>query len=406
MQQELLPNLFKDEYKKLVAVLTKKFGLQHIEIAEDIASDTFLLASESWGMKGTPENPTAWIYTVAKNKTIDVLRRNKNFNKNISPALQHSAEKSEEITLDLSAHNIGDSQLKMLFAICNTNIKEEAQIGLALRILCGFGIDEIASAFLSEKETINKRLYRAKQKLKAENIKLELPASADLNKKQFAVLRIIYLLFNEGYYSSTANKKIRKDFCLEAMRLNLLLINNKTTNTSSSNSLMALMCFHASRFEARNLDEGFIPYEKQDASLWDKELINKGQQYLFQAQQFNEMNKYILEAVIAQAHTKKEDSPDKWETILACYNRLLQIEYSPIAALNRTFAISKAKSKKAGFTEAKKLKLEKSHMYYTLLSELSEDEKEKTIYLEKAISLCSTDSEEEFLKSKLKNQLD
>lgn len=401
MQQELLPNLFKDEYKKLVAILTKKFGLQHIEIAEDIASDTFLLASESWGLKGIPENPTAWIYTVAKNKTIDVLRRNKNFNENISPALQHSAEKSEELTLDLSAHNINDSQLKMLFAICDTDIPEESQIGLALRILCGFGIDEIAAAFLAEKDTINKRLYRAKQKLKEQKIKLELPEATKLEEKLFAVLRIIYLLFNEGYYSSTADKKIRKDFCLEAMRLNLLLLDNKSTNSSASNSLMALMCFHVSRFEARNERDGFIPYDQQDSSKWDLELITKGQQYLFQAQQFNEMNKYILEAVIAQAHTIKKDSKDKWETILACYNRLLQIEYSPMAALNRTFAVSKAKSKKEALVEAKKLKLEKSHMYFTLLSELSEDKKEKIAFLEKAILLSSTDSENEFLKAKL-----
>jgi RNA polymerase sigma-70 factor (ECF subfamily) len=401
MQQELLPNLFKDEYKKLVAILTKKFGLQHIEIAEDIASDTFLLASESWGLKGIPENPTAWIYTVAKNKTIDVLRRNKNFNENISPALQHSAEKSEEITLDLSEHNIKDSQLKMLFAICNTDIKEEAQIGLALRILCGFGIDEIASAFLSEKETINKRLYRAKQKLKTENVKLELPPATNLEDKLWAVLRIIYLLFNEGYYSSTADKKIRKDFCLEAMRLNLILLDNKSTNTSASNSLMALMCFHASRFEARNLNEGFIPYEKQDANLWDNELINKGHQYLFQAQQYKSINKYILEAVIAQAHTSQKDAKDKWETILACYNRLLQLEYSPMAALNRAFAISKVRTKKEGLAEAKKLKLEKSHMYFTLLSELSENKKEKIDFLEKAISLCATETEHTFLSKKL-----
>ena len=110
MPNKLLPNLFKDEYKKLVAVLTKKFGLEHIEMAEDIASDTFLLASETWGMKGIPDNPTAWLYTVAKNRTIDTMRRNKNFNEKISPALQHSSEKSEEISLDISDSNIKDSQ--------------------------------------------------------------------------------------------------------------------------------------------------------------------------------------------------------------------------------------------------------------------------------------------------------
>lgn len=401
MQKQLIPTLFQDEYKKLVAVLIKKFGLKHIEIAEDIASDTFLLASETWGMKGIPENPTAWLYKVAKNRTIDILRRNKNFNENISPALKHTAERTEEITLDLSQHNIKDSQLKMLFTICNTAIPQEAQIGLALRILCGFGINEIASAFLSEKETINKRLYRAKQKLKTQNLDLAIPSSDKVKDKLFPVLRIIYLLFNEGYYSSTANKKIRKDFCLEAMRLNLLLLDNKETSTAASNALMAIMCFHASRFEARNATEYFVPYEEQDKTKWDLELITKGQQYLFIAQQKREINKYVLEAIIAQRHTNNVDGKEKWEHILSCYNQLLQIEYSPMAALNRAYAIAKVRTKKEGLAEAKKLKLEKSHMYFALLSELSEVKKEKIAFLEKAISLSSTTSEEDFLKDSL-----
>ncbi len=401
MPSKLIPNLFKDEYKKLVAILTKKFGLQHIEIAEDIVSDTFLLASETWGMKGIPENPSAWLYTVAKNRTIDVLRRTKNFNENISPALNHAIDIHEEISLDLSQSNIKDSQLKMLFAICSTDIPEEAQIGLALRILCGFGIDEIAAAFLSEKETINKRLYRAKQKLKKQEASFSLPSKNKVREKLFSVLRIIYLLFNEGYYSSVANKRIRKDFCLEAMRLNLLLLDNKDTSTSASNSLMALMCFHASRFEARSADH-FIPYEEQDKSKWNLELITKGHQYLFIAQQSGEINKYVLEAIIAQFHAQQTESTYKWESILNCYNRLLQIEYSPMAALNRAYAMSRARSKKEGLEEALKLKLEKNHMYFTLLAELSEDRKEKIAFLEKAILLCANASDEDFLKKKLK----
>ena len=186
------------------------------------------------------------------------------------------------------------------------------------------------------------------------------------------------------------------------MRLNLLLLDNKNTTTAASNALMALMCFHVSRFEARNEGESFIPYEQQDSGKWSLELINKGHIYLYEARQSNEINKYVLEAAIAQFHTNRNDNKQKWEMILSYYNQLLQIEYSPMAALNRAFAISKARSRKEGLAEAKKLKLEKSQMYFTLLSELTEDKKEKIAFLEKAISLCSSSSEVDFLKGKMK----
>ena len=173
----LIPQLFKTEYRKIISVLCKFFGpaLSGIEIAEDITNDTFLLASETWGLRGIPENPTAWLYTVAKNKTKDYLKRHKTFSEKIAPDFTLNQNQSEEFEIDLSPKNITDSQLQMIFAICNPIIPVEAQIGLALRILCSFGIDEIAQAFLTNKETINKRLFRAKEKLRTENVKIECP---------------------------------------------------------------------------------------------------------------------------------------------------------------------------------------------------------------------------------------
>jgi RNA polymerase sigma factor (sigma-70 family) len=163
-QQELIPHLFRTEFSKITAVLCKFFGIGHIEIAEDIASDTFLSAVETWTYGGLPANPTAWLYTVAKNKARNYYNRDKIFNqkirqeiKNASPVIAHT-----EIEIDLSEKNSTDSQLQMLFAICHPSISAEAQIGLSLRILCGFGIDEIADAFLTNKETIIKRLFREK----------------------------------------------------------------------------------------------------------------------------------------------------------------------------------------------------------------------------------------------------
>jgi predicted RNA polymerase sigma factor len=213
-------------------------------------------------------------------------------------------ETPTQLEIDLSNKNINDSQLQMMFAICHPIIPIESQIGLSLRILCGFGIDEIADAFLSNKETINKRLFRAKEKLREEKIQLELPEPHELENRLHSVLTTLYLLFNEGYYSTTQNKTLRKDLCIEALRLTLLLTENNITNKPLVNALVALMCFHASRFEARVSQEGqIILYEEQDRSLWDKELIQRGELYLNRSANGHQLTKFHLEAAIAYWHT-------------------------------------------------------------------------------------------------------
>jgi RNA polymerase sigma factor (sigma-70 family) len=373
-QQELIPHLFRTEFSKITAVLAKLFGFEHIEIAEDIASDTFLLASETWSLKGPPENPVAWLYTVAKNKARDYLRRNKQFTEKITAEIQQTNTELHEINIDLSDHNIIDSQLQMMFAICHPSIPAEAQIGLSLRILCGFGIEEIADAFLSNKETINKRLFRAKEKLRNEQVKIAFPPEAEIGERLETVLTTLYLLFNEGYYSLSQNTTLRKDLCLEAMRLNFLLVDNQSTNKPAVNALLSLMCFHASRFEARiNPNGEIVLYEEQDTGLWDDELIVRGEFYLNKAAEGNEVTKYHLEAAIAYWHTNKADTSEKWENILQLYNQLLIIEYSPIAALNRTYALAKARDKFAAINEAEKLNLTSNHLYYSLLGYLYTD---------------------------------
>lgn len=372
--KELIPQLFKTEYRKIISVLCKLFGIAYIEIAEDITTDTFLLASETWGLKGVPENPTAWLYTVAKNKTNDYFKRNKLFSDKIVPEIKHSQPFYEEIEVDLSVENITDSQLKMIFAICNPIIPSEVQVGLALRILCGFGIDEIATAFLSNKETIYKRLHRAKEILRSKNIKIELPNANEINNRLETVLTTLYLLFNEGYHSSSQQNHIRKDLCLEAMRLTYFLIENITTNKPIVNALMALMCFHASRFEARTNALGEpILYDEQNKSLWDDSLIDKGNYFLIESAKGQEITKYHLEASIAYWHSTKIENKTKWENILQLYNQLLQIEYSPITALNRTYALSKVMGKEKAIIEGLKLDLKENQFYYSLLGKLYTD---------------------------------
>jgi RNA polymerase sigma-70 factor (ECF subfamily) len=189
--KELIPHLFRAEYSKITSVLGKLFGFEHIEIAEDIASETFLLAAETWGLKGYPEKPVAWLYAVAKNRAKDHLKRNAIFSEKVKAEIQKTSTELHEIEIDLSNKNISDSQLQMMFAVCNPLIPTEAQIGLSLRILCGFGIEEIADAFLSNKETINKRLFRAKEKLRKEKVKIEFPSPADIDKRLETVLTTI-----------------------------------------------------------------------------------------------------------------------------------------------------------------------------------------------------------------------
>ena len=401
--ESLLPHLFRTEFRKISTVLCKHFGIEHIETAEDIASETFLSALESWPHKGVPENPKAWLYAVAKNKAKNIKIRQRNFEENISKVVLKETDKTTEI--DLSEKNIFDSQLQMLFAICHPTIPKESQISLALRILCGFGIDEIASAFLTNKETVNKRLTRAKDKLRKEHISIEFPPEKDIKIRLNSVLLTLYLLFNEGYYSEIQEINLREELSFEAIRLTEMLLSNSTTNLPETNALYALMCFHASRFGARKNQNGeTVLYHDQDESLWDRALIQKGAFHLHNASSGDIASKYHIEASIAYWMTIKNDTKEKWEQVLKLYNLLLFTEYSPIAALNRTFALSKVHGKQIAIKEAEKLNLSNNPFYFSLLGELYA-ETNKNLAIEnynKAIALTKNQAEKNLLMGKIK----
>jgi RNA polymerase sigma factor (sigma-70 family) len=403
-QQELIPHLFRTEFSKITAVLCKTFGIAHIEVAEDIASETFLSALETWTYKGIPENPNAWLYFVAKNKARTYLRRNHLFATKIFDHLKRAGKESEDWDIDLSGDNITDSQLQMLFALCHPSISVESQVALALRILCGFGIEEIANAFLTNRDTINKRLSRAKEKLRQEEVAIAFPPESEIKARLQNVLTTLYLLFNEGYYSESNDTVLREDLCLEAMRLTSLLIDNAQTNLPMVNALFSLMCFHSSRFPARKGANGeMILYDDQDRSLWNSDLIAKGAYFLHQSAIGNHLSKYHLEASIAYWHTIKEDSTEKWENILQLYNRLLQVNHSPVAALNRTFALSKVVGKSQAISEAEKLQLTSNHFFFTLLGELytGVDKNKAIMNFEIAISLAKTSTDKHTIQKKM-----
>ena len=402
MEDQIIPHLFKTEYQKIIAVLVKKFGFEQIEIAEDITSETFLTASQAWGIQGYPENPVAWLYSVAKNKAINYLKRSNHFKSKIACNLK--MDEWNETDIDFSEQHISDSQLQMMFAICHPGISVESQVSLSLRVLCGFSIDEIADAFLTNKETINKRIYRAKEKLRQEKVQICMPSIEEMEIRLGQVLLTVYLLFNEGYYSESNEQTIRKEFCVEAIRLCKLLTENESTAASEVFALLALMCFHTSRIEARMSKSGeIILYDDQDTTLWDKDLIAKGIYYLKKSATGNSLTKYHLEANIAYWNTVKEDSKEKWENILQLYNLLLQVEYSPIAALNRTYALSKANGKQEAIIEAEKLQLTNYHFYFALLGELYTDIDNIKAQENYAISIfiAKTEKDRQVLKRKL-----
>lgn len=362
-----LSSLFRTEYSKMVSVLCHHAGFAFVEEAEDIVSDTFLKAAETWGIQGMPDDPTAWLYRVAQNRARDVLRRRKTLQSKVVPAWKD--EQAKSYTLDLSPQNVLDSQLSLMFALCDPSIPIEGQIALTLRLMGGLGISEIAEAFLSKKETINKRLLRARNKLKTLSRPLIRPEKLEVSRLE-GVLLTLYLLFNEGYSSAHPDHQIREELCREALRLALLLTQLPDTCEPRTEALVALMCFHASRIPARRSPSGeLLLFDEQDRSLWELELIAQGEKFLQRAARGEQLSRYHLEAAIAYWHTQAEH-PEKWEQILQLYNLLLQEAWSPVAALNRTYALAQVEGPDAAIAAARRIDLAQHPLYHALLANL------------------------------------
>lgn len=400
-----LTKIFKTEYSNLVAVLCHFYGIENIQLAEDIVSDTFLQAMKSWSHKGVPDHPKAWLRKVAVNKFKDYYRRNQLFREKIEPEIGQGHPQSDEIIFDEQL--IADGLLNMMFAICNADLKIDAKICLSLRLLCGFSIDQIAAALLTNKENINKKLYRGKQKLRQSEFTWNQLQPEDYISGIDPVLRIIYLIFNEGYYSSVTNENVKRDVCWEAMRLGVFLSQHDFLPQKNSYALIALMCFHASRIDSRTNETGeYILYLEQDKRQWNTDLIKKGESYLARSANGNKVSKYHLEAAIAYWHTT--EAPDKWNNILQLYNRLLLLEYSPMIAMNRTYALAKANSVGEALKEAKKLNLEDNYYYLWLMAELhrlNDLPIEEISFLKKALENVKKDGEKDILEGKLERAL-
>jgi RNA polymerase sigma-70 factor (ECF subfamily) len=407
---QLIDHLFRYESGKMVSVLSRLLGLKNLESAQDIVQDTLLQAMNTWRYGSVPENPSAWLYRVAKNKAIDYLRREKKF-RDISPQyaylLQSEYSLSSTVTNLFIENEIQDSQLRMIFACCHPSIPEDSQVALVLKTLCGLSISEIARAFLTTDETISKRIYRAKEKIKSEKIELEVPVDNELPERVDAVLKSLYLLFNEGYNSSHPNQLIREDLCEEAIRLSELLRQHPLTRFPRTHALLALMHFQASRLGARLDDNGNIVLLKnQDRSRWNRLLIRRGFELLELAAEPFETSNYHFEAAIASLHASAPTfEQTDWKSIYHLYELLYQFKPNPVVALNKAIASAYAISKQQAILELNEIKgLENHHLYYASLGEvhLELDQKaEARKYFELALQYTNSHSEQLLIRAKL-----
>jgi RNA polymerase sigma-70 factor (ECF subfamily) len=349
-------HLFRRESGRMVAVLTRLFGMHNLALAEDVVQDAFCRAVEVWRIRGVPDNPAAWLMAAAKNRALDVLRRERT-SRNFAPELGRFLDSEwtlapvvEEL---FAAAAIKDDLLRMMFSCCHPRLSEAAQVAVILNILCGFGVGEIAAAFVSGKAAIEKRIVRAKKTLAASKRLFDTGAPADVASRLPAVHRALYLLFNEGYHGASAETAVRAELCREARRLIAILLEHPAGATPATCALAALMCFGAARLPARVDPLGeLIPLPDQDRSAWDRQLIGEGFRLLAQSAAGTALTEYHLEAAIAAVHATAARAGDTdWAEIAVLYDALMVLRPSPVVALNRAIAIAQNEGPERGLAE-------------------------------------------------------
>jgi RNA polymerase sigma-70 factor (ECF subfamily) len=341
--QQVVEHLFRHESGKMIAVLTRVFGTHNLGMVEDVVQEAFLKAAQTWRYGQLPDNPAAWLMRVAKNKAIDIIRREHHFrlySQELVHQLQTEAEEAlEHFFLDTE---IADSQLRMIFACCHPALKEEDQIALTLKTVSGFSATEIARALVTNEATIQKRLYRAKQFLKEVHIPLEIPVGEQLTERLEIVYAVLYLLFNEGYNSGKEDELIRRDLCVEALRLGILLSQHTVGSRPATYALLSLMCFQASRFESRlGAHNTIVLLQYQDRSTWNKDLIKRGFQYLNHSSQGQALTIYHIESAIAAEHCMADHFEDtNWQRMRYLYDLLLEKKPTSLVRLNRAIVLA------------------------------------------------------------------
>jgi RNA polymerase sigma factor (sigma-70 family) len=375
---ELSDHLFRREAGRMVATLTRIFGVQNLALAEDVVQDAFCRAVEVWKFRGVPENPSAWLMTTAKNRALDILRRERTartFEPELARLLESESTLAPAVEELFAAEAIKDDQLRMMFSCCHPRLPEEAQVALVLHILCGFSVDEIASAFVSGHAAMEKRITRAKKTLAGSKKLFDIADADDFLARLPAVHRALYLLFNEGYHGASPESAVRAELCQESMRLAALLREHPLAATPSTSALAALMCLHAARLPARVDASGDLrSLFDQDRSRWDENLVAEGQRLLDLSAAGSELTEYHLEAAIAWVHATAQTADEtNWEMIVSLYDKLMDIRPSPVVALNRAIAIAQRDGPQRGLEEIQAIansdRLAKYPFYHAALGE-------------------------------------
>jgi RNA polymerase sigma-70 factor (ECF subfamily) len=342
----LVEHFFRHEFGRLCAVLTRSLGVRRLDLVEDVVQAALEKALETWSRRGVPEDPAGWLYRTARNLAIDALRRERTHAQAL-PRLAEDAEREAAGSGDPRrapeahfADEIGDEPLRLLFVCCHEAVPEESRVAMALRTLCGFSTAEIARALLTTEANVQKRIERARDRLRALDVDFDTPAAAQLRARLDAVLAVIYLLFGQGCYVTHDDTPIRRDLCAEARRLARMLASHPVGDVPAVHALLALMCFHGARFDARVAQDGAIVLlEEQNRSAWNWSDVREGMAWLARSAAGDELTRYHLEAGIAWEHCRAPTFADTdWRRIADLYDTLDRIAPSPLYALNRAVA--------------------------------------------------------------------
>jgi RNA polymerase sigma-70 factor (ECF subfamily) len=375
---ELSEHLFRRESGRLTAALTRIFGVHNLMLAEDVVQDAFCRALEVWKVGGIPDNPAAWLMTVAKHRALDIIRREqraRTFAPELARMLESEWTLAPAVEEAFAGSTIRDAQLRMMFSCCDPRLPEEVQVALVLNILCGFGAPEIAGAFLVSRAAVEKRIARGKKVLAASKRLFDL-SDAQCAARLSAVRRALYLLFNEGYHGASAEGAVRSELCGEAMRLTMLLLESPQTTSPETGALAALMHLHAARVPARLDPAGDLnPLLEQDRSRWDAHLVEQGLALLDRSAEGAVVSAFHVEAAIAAIHaTAGSVDETNWTAIVHLYDRLMAIAPSPIVGLNRAIAIGQRDGPECGLAALRSIpdseRLQHYPFYAAALGEL------------------------------------
>jgi RNA polymerase sigma-70 factor (ECF subfamily) len=407
--RETLEQVFREEYGRIIATLIRISG--SFDLAEEALQEAFISAASKWELEGPPNNPGAWLTTVAHRRLLDAFRRDRTRTDKQPELAFETTRLQPYVEPELSEDTVEypDDRLRLIFTCCHPSLTREAQVALTLRTLGGLTTTEIAHAFLLPESTLAQRLVRAKQKIRLARIPYEIPSVDRIADRLVAVQAVIYLIFNEGYAASEGQNLIRNDLCAEAIRLGRVLC-ELLPDEPENLGLLALMLLQDSRREARVNDEGeLVTLEEQDRSRWDAREIEEGVQLVQRALRMRRIGSYQLQAAIAAVHAEAEtaDQTD-WRQIVALYEELMRITSSPIVALNHAAAVAMGESLERGLSliEAAGDALQNYYLFHAsradLLRRLNRFD-EATAAYEIALSLTTNRVEQNYIRGRLRS---